>query len=88
MRSRVLAIQVTMLDDPNLNGNPEARLLVAPRNNGSGLDENNIGVFYDPVAHRWGITHESPDTEEMLAGATFDVFVMNCCDNYLPVARR
>ena len=74
------------IDNPLTNGNPEARLLVTPRDNG-GLDENNIGVFYDTVPGRWGIFHENSDSA-MLAGATFDVFVMSCCNTYLPIVRK
>ena len=53
----------TSLDDPSLNGNPDALVQVTQNWNpglGPGVyNDNPIGVFYDPVTQRWTITNMS-----------------------------
>jgi hypothetical protein len=60
----------TILDNPILNGNPNAVIMVTP-NWGSGevYDDHAIGVFYD--GNRWAILNQ--DRADMPGGAVFNV---------------
>jgi sortase A len=64
----------TYLDEPEINGNPDAILLVT-RNAGGGDDEHPMGVWYDRYRDggRWAIFNQ--DLAPMVDGSSFDVAV-------------
>ena len=67
----------TYLDNPLLNGNPDAVINVTQNWNpesGDGVyNDHLIGVWYDPDAEQWAIFNQ--DRAAMPEGAAFNVFV-------------
>ncbi len=65
----------TYLDDPNLNGDPNAVVLAAPTAaRGGGADyDHNVGVWFEPEAQKWAIFNQ--DQSPVLDGATFQVVI-------------
>lgn len=66
----------TFLDNPLLNGNPQAIISVTPNWNpgGSGIYNNHaVGVWYDYETGRWAIFNQ--DRSDMPGGASFNVVV-------------
>jgi len=61
---------VTFLDHPSLNGNPNAKLLVTQRWNGT-YNANPIGIYY--TSGRWGVFNQTLAT--MKAGSEFNIVV-------------
>ncbi|HLW03076.1 MAG TPA: hypothetical protein VKT82_30775 [Ktedonobacterales bacterium] len=73
---------ITYLNDPTLNGNPSAQLLVTQNLNyghigitsvRSVYDPHEIGIWYDSFAGKWTIYNE--DLAAIPTGAEFDVLV-------------
>jgi hypothetical protein len=68
---------VTYLDDPLLNGRPDADVSVTPSWNPGGgggvYDDHPVGVLYDEDAGRWFVYNE--DGASMPRRATFNVAV-------------
>jgi len=68
---------VTIIDHPQCNGNPNAVLILTPNWNpgGSGGTYNNhaTGVYYDTASQRWAIFNE--DSAVMPLNAAFNVLV-------------
>lgn len=65
----------TYLDDPNLNGDPDAVVLAEPtsaRGGGGGYDHN-VGVWFEPGKRKWAIFNQ--DLAPVPEGATFRVVV-------------
>jgi hypothetical protein len=65
---------VTLLDEPALNGHPEAFILVLPA--GGLANPANVGVFYDSSRLQWGIFNE--DLTAMATNRWFTVFDDSC----------
>ena len=67
----------TYLSDPNIDGDPNAVVLVTPtpdqESTGDGIYEHNVGVWYEPEAQRWAIFNQ--DRVAVPAGTTFQVVV-------------
>ncbi len=67
----------TYIDDPRLNGDPNAVVLAAPtpdrERTGTTTYAHNIGVWYTPVANKWAIYNQ--DQVAMSSGETFEVAV-------------
>ncbi|MCS6773530.1 MAG: membrane dipeptidase, partial [Thermoflexales bacterium] len=63
---------ITYLDHPQLNGNPNARLLVTPNWIGT-YNNNSIGVWYDGGAGRWSVFNQN--FAPMLPNAAFNVLI-------------
>lgn len=65
----------TYLDDPLINNDPDAIVLVEPTREQKdiGSYRHNIGVWYTPRAHKWAIFNQ--DLAAVPAGATFEVEV-------------
>ncbi len=59
----------TYLDDPRINGDPGAVVLVSP----TGPYERNIGVWFEPRQKKWAIFNQ--DLAPVPAGAAFEVVV-------------
>ncbi len=59
----------TYLDDPRIDGDPNAVVLASP----TGSYERNIGVWYEPQEQRWAIFNQ--DLAPVPAGAAFEVVV-------------
>ena len=59
----------TYLDDPRIDGDPNAVVLARP----TGSYERNIGVWYEPERRRWAIFNQ--DMAAVPDGATFEVVV-------------
>lgn len=68
---------VTYIDDPSVNGNPDAALSITPNWNPGGrggtYDDHPVGVSYDPDSESWMILNE--DNAQMPDGAAFNVAV-------------
>ena len=66
----------TYLDNPFINANPKATLMVTPSvnpyNQGSIIDAHNLGVWYDNGRQRWAIFHQ--DGASMTVGAAYNVW--------------
>jgi len=67
----------TYLDNPLLNGQPNAKVLVMPQSTpygfGSLAADETQGVWYNPIRHQWGIFNENFDN--MLTNQAWAVFV-------------
>jgi sortase A len=67
----------TYLSDPNIDGDPNAFVLVTPTlDQGStdgGFYDHNVGVWYEPQAKQWAIFNQ--DRGPVPAGTTFQVIV-------------
>jgi LPXTG-site transpeptidase (sortase) family protein len=65
----------TYLDDPDLNGDPNAVVLAAPTSarGGGGDYGHNVGVWFEPEARKWAIFNQ--DLAPVPDGATFQVVV-------------
>jgi len=65
----------TYLDDPALNGDPNAVVIVAPitARGGGGDYDHNVGVWFEPEAQKWAIFNE--DRAPVPDGATFQVVI-------------
>ena len=65
----------TYLDDPNLNGDPNAVVLAAPTSarGGGGDYDHNVGVWFEPEARKWAIFNQ--DLAAVPEGATFQVVI-------------
>jgi hypothetical protein len=64
----------TALNNPLLNGNPDAQVLVT-QNYGAGLaNDHRVGVGYWPPTQRWYIFNQ--DLQPMMAGLEFNVLVI------------
>ena len=59
----------TYLDDPRINGDPDAVVLASP----TGPYERNVGVWYEPQERRWAIFNQ--DRARVPAGSAFGVAV-------------
>ncbi|MGI8909384.1 MAG: sortase, partial [Rubrobacteraceae bacterium] len=67
----------TYMDDPLINGDPEAQLLITrnwnPGGEGGTYNDHPIGVWYDSGRERWAIYNE--DREPMPEGVAFNVAI-------------
>ena|GEM_PF-1021664 len=67
----------TYMDDPLINGDPEAQLLITrnwnPGGEGGEYNDHPIGVWYDSGRERWAIYNE--DREPMPEGVAFNVAI-------------
>jgi len=67
----------TPLSDPNIDGNPNAVVLVMSipdqKNTGDDTYDHNVGVWYEPQAQRWAIFNE--DRVAVPAGTAFQAVV-------------
>jgi len=65
----------TYLDDPKLNGDPDAVVFAAPTDarGGGGEYDHNVGVWFEPGAQKWAIFNE--DRAAVPEGATFQVVI-------------
>jgi LPXTG-site transpeptidase (sortase) family protein len=65
----------TYLDDPKLNGDPNAVVLAAPTGarGGGGDYGHNVGVWFEPEARKWAIFNQ--DRAAVPDGATFQVVI-------------
>src|SRR5579871_3140343 len=68
---------LTYLDNPELNGNPSAQLMVTPDFGyfEGVVDPHQIGIWYDSAAGRWTIYNE--DRAPIPVGAVFNVLVVH-----------
>ncbi|MGI8910319.1 MAG: ArnT family glycosyltransferase [Rubrobacteraceae bacterium] len=68
----------TYIDDPLINGDPDAVLSVTPNWNPGGkggtYDDHPVGVWYDAIAQRWAVFNQ--DLARMPEGAAFNVEVL------------
>lgn len=65
----------TYLDDPDLNGDPNAVVFAAPTSarGGGGDYDRNVGVWFEPEARKWAIFNQ--DLAPVPEGATFQVVI-------------
>ena len=65
----------TYLDDPKINGDPDAVVLAAPTDarGGGGEYDHNVGVWFEPEARKWAIFNQ--DRAAVPEGATFQVVI-------------
>ena len=73
------AANVTYIDNPLTNGNPNAILFVTPNYDPGGVcpcmhDSHPIGVYYDGSPNKWGVFNQ--DHAAMPLNASFNVFVL------------
>ena len=75
----------TYLSDPNIDGDPNAVVLVTPtpdqESTGDGIYDHNVGVWYEPEAQRWAIFNQ--DRVAVPAGTTFQVVVPGGPEKYV-----
>ncbi len=70
---------LTTLDDPRLNGNPDARPIVTPETTAGPAVPWPIGVWYNTGAERWTIFFQNT-AKTMPIGASFSVFIPSADD--------
>ena len=75
----------TVIDNPLTNGDPWALVFVTPLDNG-GLNQENIGVWYDDSIAKWEIFNESGSA--MALNTSYNVFVINRHFLSLPLVMR
>ncbi len=65
----------TYLDNPNLNGDPNAVVFAAPTaaRGGGGDYDHNVGVWFEPERQKWAIFNQ--DLAPVPEGATFQVVI-------------
>jgi len=77
---------LTVLDHPDLNGNPAAQLIVSHNWNPPGsagiYNDNAIGVFWDGA--NWGIYHENDS--DMIEGSSYNVYIDEGDNTFLHIA--
>ncbi len=71
----------TYLDDPDLNGDPNAVVLAAPTDARGGEYEHNVGVWFEPEARKWAIFNQ--DLAPVPEGATFQVVIPAESDGFV-----
>jgi len=75
----------TLIDNPNLNGNPNAIFLVTanwnPGGTGGVYNTSPIGVWYDAGTAKWGIFNQ--DLAPMPEGAAFNIFIPSGGDYFV-----
>jgi hypothetical protein len=81
----------TYLDDPSLNGDPNAVVLAAPiPGRGERADSSayghNVGVWYEPERERWAIFNQ--DLAAVPAGSAFEVAVPRAEEGFVHRAAR
>src|SRR5690606_12422869 len=76
----------TLLDHPDLNGNPDAKILFSQRYlTVTGVDNPHpTGLYYSAASSRWGIFNE--DQIEMPVGTQFNVYIADDSDVITHVA--
>ena len=60
----------TLLDHPDLNGNPDAKVMVVQREGGN---PHPVGLYYSSASSRWGVFNE--DLAPMSVGTEFNVYI-------------
>ena len=75
----------TYINDPRIDGDPEAAVLVAPSpdrgRTGASTYSHNIGVWYEPGARKWAIFNQ--DRAPMSPGAAFEVTIPRASEVFL-----
>jgi hypothetical protein len=72
----------TYIDDPSINGDPNAIVLVSHKKDlGSASYEHHIGVWYATAADKWAIFNQ--DRTEVPVGATFRVEVPQASPSFV-----
>jgi hypothetical protein len=71
------ASQVTYIDHPLLNGNPDAIALATqnwnPGGSGSTYNDHHIGIWYSQTQDKWSVFNQ--DVADMPEGAAFNIYV-------------
>jgi hypothetical protein len=80
---------MVQIDNPDVNGNPNARLYVThnwnpPESDNENPDDHPIGVFYSVADQHWNLYNR--DLQPILAGTTFNVFYTWPRINSFPVS--
>ena len=79
-------LQVTFIDHPALNGNPDAGLVFAHNWNppGSpGIYNNNVtGLWYSEAEEKWTIFNENTDVD-IVEGSSYNVYICSNPDNVI-----
>lgn len=72
-----ISADASYIDHPDLNGNPNAEILVShnwnPPGSGGVYNDNNTGVFYSNGQSKWGVYNESGAA--MIQGTSYNVYI-------------
>ena len=83
-----ISVDATFIDHPDLNNNPNAKLLIThvwnPGGEGGVLNQKRTGVFYSDGAQQWGIYNE--DASSMMEGTSYNVYYTEGSEIYLHIA--
>jgi hypothetical protein len=84
---------LTLIDNPLTNGNPNAIILITPNYNPGGSVSSvpanfPIGVGYNNEINKWAIFNQNGGSATMPVGAAFNVYVFANYKIYLPLIMR
>lgn len=72
-----ISADASFIDHPDLNGNPNAEILISHNWNPSGAagvyNDNNTGVFYSNSQNQWGVYNESGAA--MTLGSSYNIYI-------------
>jgi len=72
-----ISADASYIDHPDLNGNPNAEILVShnwnPPGSGGVYNDNNTGVFYSNSESKWGVYNENGSA--MIMGSSYNVYI-------------
>jgi hypothetical protein len=74
-----ISADASYIDHPDLNGNPNAKILVSHNWNPPGstgvYNDNNTGVFYSNAQSKWVVYNEN--SNNMIVGSSYNVYIGN-----------
>jgi hypothetical protein len=72
-----ISADASFIDHPDLNGNPNAEILISHNWNPPGsagvYNDNNTGVFYSNGQNKWGVYNENASA--MIVGSSYNVYI-------------
>jgi hypothetical protein len=72
-----ISADASYIDHPDLNGNPNAKILVShnwnPPGSGGVYNNNNTGVFYSNGENKWGVYNENASA--MIVGSSYNIYI-------------
>lgn len=83
-----ISVDATFIDHPDLNNNPDAKLLIThvwnPGGSGGVYNDNTTGAFYSSGNQRWAVYNE--DGTAMVEGSSYNIYYTEGDEVYVHVA--
>jgi hypothetical protein len=72
-----ISADASFIDHPDLNGNPNAKILVShnwnPPSSGGVYNDNNTGLFYSNGQNKWSVYNEN--ASPMIEGSSYNIYI-------------